>query len=187
MEKNFKNRRELINYLKILDFKIGVEVGVRLGQFSKYMLDNTDMIVYSIDPWEINAELGKPKESYDFTINLLKSYGDRSIIIKGYSPQVCDQFDDDSIDFVYIDALHTYESVSADLYGWYNKVKRGGIIAGHDYSKEHWIGVYNAVNDFVEKNNITLNYTGFNKTGVTNDGINDEFDGNVSSWWFIKK
>ena len=39
----------------------------------------------------------------------------------------------DSIDVVYIDASHIYKNVKQDIHAWFPKVKRGGIIAGHDY------------------------------------------------------
>lgn len=39
---------------------------------------------------------------------------------------------DDSLDFVFIDASHIYEDVKDDIIHWLPKVKKGGIIAGHD-------------------------------------------------------
>jgi len=179
-----KNRRELIQLVNELDFKVGAEVGVSFGYFSKHILENTNMVLYSIDPWEKNIELGNPEQAYESTQQILKQFGEKSIIIKGYSPEVCDKFQDNSVDFVYIDGLHTYEAVKADLDGWYSKVKTNGIIAGHDYSIKDWIGVVMAVSDFVSKNNLELFLTG------TAEGINDgnqEFDGNQPSWWFYKK
>jgi len=56
-------------------------------------------------------------------------------------------FRNNSIDFVFIDAAHDYASVTADILAWLPKVKKGGIIAGHDYTPE-WIEVMNAVDDF---------------------------------------
>jgi len=53
-------------------------------------------------------------------------------------------FDDESIDFVFIDADHVYESVKKDILAWWPKVKKGGILAGHDLCSEH-IGVEQAV------------------------------------------
>ena len=71
---------------------------------------------------------------------------------------------DDSLDFVFIDADHSYESVLDDIILWYPKVKSGGIIAGHDYNlaefevwstheQKTWMmiphpGVVKAVNEF---------------------------------------
>ena len=62
--------------------------------------------------------------------------------------------DDKSIDFVYIDADHEYESVRKDIAAWHPKIRRGGIISGHDYSSS---GVYKAVN---ERFNLVNKYDG---------------------------
>ena len=181
---NLKNRRELIHLVNELNFKVGVEVGVSFGYFSKHILENTNMVLYSIDPWEKNIELGNPEQAYESTQRLLKPFGERRNIIKGYSPEVCKDFQDNSVDFVYIDGLHDYDSVKADIEGWYPKVKTNGIISGHDYSERDWIGVVNAVKEFTTKNNLELFLTGIG--GGINNGI-QEFDGNQQSWWFYKK
>jgi hypothetical protein len=41
-------------------------------------------------------------------------------------------YQDNSLDFVFIDAQHTYEAVLEDILAWLPKVKSGGILAGHD-------------------------------------------------------
>ena len=41
-------------------------------------------------------------------------------------------YQDNSLDFVFIDACHDYEAVKKDIEAWYPKVKGGGIISGHD-------------------------------------------------------
>ncbi len=48
------------------------------------------------------------------------------------SEDAAKQFEDRSIDFLFVDAGHRYEDVISDLNAWFNKVKVGGIIAGHD-------------------------------------------------------
>jgi cephalosporin hydroxylase len=53
-------------------------------------------------------------------------------------------FDDRLFDFVYIDACHEYQKVTADIEAWLPKIKRGGLIAGHDYNPSH-AGVRTAV------------------------------------------
>jgi len=40
---------------------------------------------------------------------------------------------DNSLDFVFLDANHTYESVREDIELWTPKVRVGGLISGHDY------------------------------------------------------
>jgi hypothetical protein len=46
---------------------------------------------------------------------------------------------------VYIDANHTHEEVKKDIQAWLPKIKKGGIISGHDYGG--WEGVTQAVNE----------------------------------------
>lgn len=67
-------------------------------------------------------------------------------VIKGLSVEVAEQFADGSVDFVFIDAEHTYDAVKADIEAWTRKVKPGGIIAGHDYD-DYWQGLIQAVNE----------------------------------------
>lgn len=52
-----------------------------------------------------------------------------------------------SLDFVMIDASHVYEDVSRDIDAWLPKVKKGGVIAGHDYCAWPGFGVMQAVNE----------------------------------------
>lgn len=68
-------------------------------------------------------------------------------IVKGKSVEAAQAFDNDSVDFVFIDAAHDYESVKADISAWLPKVKIGGIIAGHDYDEDYKYGVVKAVDE----------------------------------------
>ncbi|GAI15065.1 unnamed protein product [marine sediment metagenome] len=64
-----------------------------------------------------------------------------------------------SLDFVYIDGSHTYESVAEDIILYYPKLKKGGLLSGHDYRK-HTKGVIIAVNEFCKKNALDLHREG---------------------------
>ena len=59
---------------------------------------------------------------------------------------------------MYIDADHSYEAVKKDLELCKIKTKPGGIIAGHDYNKEKFCGVVDAVNEFCLANNYYIEY-----------------------------
>ena len=179
MLKTRQNFCDLINQNK---FKIGAEIGVRYGWFSKYLLDNSNLEkLYSIDCWENNAENYEPQLTFQHTKDLLKPYVDnrRCDIVKGYSLNIAQGFCDSGwkLDFVYIDALHDYESVLQDIQAWYHQINSGGVIAGHDYNMNAWPGVYKAVNEFAESERLTLHLTGIGDTY-------GEGDGNQPSWWF---
>lgn len=61
-----------------------------------------------------------------------------------------DAHDGEGLDFVFIDADHSYGSVRADIAAWLPKVKSGGIIAGHDFAPE-FPGVIQAVSEAFER------------------------------------
>ena len=65
------------------------------------------------------------------------------------------KFENESVDFIFIDANHDYEYVKADIEAWYPKLKIGGIMCGHDYSAD-FIGVKKAVKEIfpVHANNV---------------------------------
>ena len=58
-----------------------------------------------------------------------------------------DFVEDRSLDLLFIDALHDYESVRDDISYWQPKVKHGGIICGHDYENRRFPGVKQAVHE----------------------------------------
>lgn len=60
-------------------------------------------------------------------------------------------YDDQSIDFVFIDGSHEYQDIKDDPYYWFPKVKNGGVFAGHDYPA--FEGVQKAVDEFFYNKN----------------------------------
>lgn len=78
----------------------------------------------------------------------LSPYNDRVQIVIKDSMQASEDFPDGHFDYIYIDAEHDKLSVLKDLMAWFPKLKRGGIISGHDCTVE---GVKAAVNEFLQK------------------------------------
>lgn len=67
-------------------------------------------------------------------VNRLERFRNRVTQIMGESVKVARMFADQSLDLVFIDGAHDYESVMADLRAWLPKVKPDGIISGHDFN-----------------------------------------------------
>jgi predicted O-methyltransferase YrrM len=63
------------------------------------------------------------------------------------SVEAASSFGPESVDLVYIDAAHDYENTATDIRTWLPKVRKGGILAGHDYRYDPQIQVYEAVNE----------------------------------------
>ena len=72
-------------------------------------------------------------------------------------------FLDNTIDVVYIDALHSYDGVKEDIGLWLPKVKKGGILAGHDYGSKHFPGVKQAIDEIFGKPDKTFKDSSWSK------------------------
>jgi len=70
--------------------------------------------------------------------------------------------EDDHLDWIYVDGDHSYEGCYADLVEAHKKVKSGGLILGDDFKWPNatWskAGVTQAVNQFVDENNLRDNF-----------------------------
>ena len=73
------------------------------------------------------------------------------------------------IDYLYIDADHSYEAVLADLSAWVPHVRPGGVIAGDDYDNRSFPGVKAAWDDFERAHGLT--FTRFQSTPAHRDGV----------------
>jgi hypothetical protein len=133
---------ELLNRRGLLD--AGVEVGVKVGKYSKFILDHwRGRLLISVDPWlqapaeeyrdRSNVPQDQHERNYELTVERLGRFSDRSQIWRTTSLEAAARIDDGALDFVYIDARHDRDSVLEDLGAWLPKVRAGGIIAGHDY------------------------------------------------------
>lgn len=127
-------RDDLPKFLFESGFRVGVEVGIDKGEYG-IKLCEAGLKVYGIDPY-IAYDAYKAPESYESHLEHatknLKGY-DYTIINKT-SIEALKDFEDESLDFVYIDGNHTLPYITMDIFGWERKVKKGGIISGHDYA-----------------------------------------------------
>ena len=173
MESKFK-RKELAKLFKERGFTKGVEVGVLTGKYSKILCkENPELELKSVDPYmemyceeETNAWGNKfLDELFGKAKSFLAPYNCE--IIRKPSLEAVVDFPYESLDFVYIDGSHHFDYVMVDIIEWGKRVRKGGIISGHDYCKS-WNDVREAVNIYVDIHGAKLNLT---------DDIS-------SSWWF---
>ena len=112
-------RNDLAGLLHELDFRVGVEIGIQRGIFSEIICQrNPQMRVYGVDAWAPpnGARMRKKAQK---RMGVYPQYS----IIDDWSVSAAQQFDDRSLDFVYIDADHSYESCLADIDAWHPKVR----------------------------------------------------------------
>ena len=136
----------------LLQLNRGAEIGVLYGDTSYHLLQSfPSLTLYSIDPYVAYEEVEGQRtaqilSNYErLARTRLGQFGDRSKMIKDFSVNAATQFPDGYLDFVFIDALHTYEAVKADMKAWWRVVRTDGFFCGHDY---RWPGVGDAVNEF---------------------------------------
>jgi len=88
------------------------------------------------------------------------------VVVRQESSGAARQFEDEFFDWVYIDADHNYAGVVRDLVAWRTKVKRTGLILGHDYCEpaDRDYGIVRAVNEAVARDELEL-------VGVTRDAF----------------
>jgi hypothetical protein len=133
------HRDQFPEYLKSLGLTKGVEVGVYKGGYTE-LFCKAGLDIMGIDPWQSYEDYNDKRvdfqkqqdELYDESKRRLAPYSNCTLIRKTSMDAVKD-FADESLDFVYIDGHHGFKYVAEDIWEWHKKVKKGGIVAGHDY------------------------------------------------------
>jgi predicted O-methyltransferase YrrM len=123
--KNAANRRELFlnDLVRHFQWTVGAEIGVREGRTSFCLLDNNaNLKIYAVDK-DISQFYGS---------QVREKYQSRLVALEGISWEVSAAVEDQSLDFVFIDAGHGYKSVIRDLEAWTPKLKKSGWLIGHD-------------------------------------------------------
>ena len=129
-------RDDLPEFFKEMGFRVGAEIGVRKGDFSE-VICKAGLKLYGIDPWRVYADYVDPYSQQKMdaakAIVIARMKGYDFVPIQKTSMEAVKDFGDGSLDFVYIDGNHSFKYVVEDIWEWSKKVKKGGIISGHDY------------------------------------------------------
>lgn len=145
-----KRKHWLAFWINKEQWTTGAEVGTATGNTTRHILDNCpsldDLIV--VDTWapipEATNELWRGNNMKELFNRKMVNQAHRITIHEGLSWEMADKVADQSLDFVFVDASHDYESFKKDLSAWWPKVKHMGLLCGHDL---HFEGVKKALEE----------------------------------------
>ena len=165
-----KNRKDFPILIRQMGYKKICEVGVNEGVFLSILALSNPSHLVGVDVWDkYDMEAYKsmpayyrvfPHDKNKIWKERIQSWAEKlnfkTDIIVNFSVEAAKQFEDGYFDFVYIDADHSYKGVMADLEAWYPKIRKGGMIAGHDYLNQCGDGgrsvrCKDGIDDFVKK------------------------------------
>lgn len=151
-----------------------MEVGVYKGAFSDqiyrrvqpvilWLVDSwvrvNDDPVYKLDPTNLSTE--KHTKNSKLVRKAFSGRGNVAVF-RARSVDFAKVVQDESFDFIYLDAAHSSKFISEDLKAWWPKVRPGRILAGHDYldptPEAPWIEVKPVVDDFLKRNGLELEF-----------------------------
>ena len=152
--------------------EMGAEIGVDKGWTSKTLLKNFRLCkMVFVDPW-VEWKEGDSFYRHSRTGKLTQAEWDAKYtcalwniglgmkrseitpdILRKTSIEAAPLYNNKVFDFVFIDSCHFYEDVKNDINAWLPKMKKGGLLCGHDYGG-YYIEVQKAVNDVLGKENI---------------------------------
>lgn len=159
------NRIDLARHFNNLGFNVGAEIGVADGRFSEALCKSIPGLkLYCVDPWTTykgnRRGGGKQQHDANFASAQARLLPYDAHLLRGLSSSMAPTILDGSLDFVFIDGNHDYEYVLEDLFIWSKKVRKGGIVSGHDYYHFNNSGVIEAVDAYVYEHDIDLQIIG---------------------------
>jgi len=141
-----------------------IEIGSWKGKSSAYLAveiinSKKNITLDCIDTWKGSSEHVAYEniisdDLYELFIKNISSLLSVINPVRLDSISASKNYEDKTIDFIFIDGSHDYENVKADINAWLPKVKFGGIISGHDYGS--WKTVTKAVDEFFEDKKVLI-------------------------------
>lgn len=164
--KKYKKRQRwdaILDRLPQGEHLVGAEIGVLNANTASRILRERPLLKhFMIDPWcvpdkgssyEESADTNALKsadeheKAYQKTLALTNFAGARAVVMRMMSHEAVTEFEDESLDFVFIDGDHSYDGVKLDIKLWLPKVKKGGWIGFHDYDHPRLPGVKQAIDE----------------------------------------
>lgn len=180
--RQFPRPFERLSPLREKNHLVGAEIGVNAGHHAQSLLQFLDVYrLYLIDPYELYEEYPEGVLQYGanqpqltgaetHARSILHGHSEKIVWLKDFSAFVAKNFEEESLDFVYIDGNHDYKYVREDIENFWPLTKQGGVLGGHDFYNGHaksHDGVLQAAIEFAVTNGLQLQV--------------EEPD-----WWFVK-
>lgn len=155
---NYGHYKPLSNLINQRGFKDVIEIGCAYGNLAEHILLNCEIEnLWSVDPYKAYPQMpGISTQSdydilYEFTKNKLSKYDEHHLVrktSKSFYGKV------DSIDIVFIDGFHEYETVKWEIAHYSTIIRPNGILSGHDYNV--FADVTMAVDEYRDKTGNSL-------------------------------
>lgn len=132
------NRTIMAQTLFELGFTTGAEVGVAKGDHALILCaNNPNLKLYAIDVWDTYAGYNEYTDRiHRYHRHALRALAPYNVtFIQKFSMDAVKDFEDASLDFVYLDGAHDFKNIAMDICEWVKKVKPGGILYGHDFKR----------------------------------------------------
>jgi hypothetical protein len=173
---------ELINQR---GYQYGLEIGLFAGGFSKAILERTNLkLMVGIDPYKeyapglINMGTISSQTEFDIMCRLavdrlpenrfmhLRMTSDEAFKYIMETDKYIDELyftlmgnpleSKDKFDFCFIDGEHTSKQLTKDLDNYSQLIRKGGIVAAHDYMHGTFPNLTIVIDNFVKKHNANL-------------------------------
>ena len=174
------SRHSLADVANAMNLSIAVEIGTHQGVFANSFMHRFRGMLICVDPWDgydgslpnfypaFDESTANREDDFKIAQASLFGFGHRVRLLRNTSAEAVSLID--VVEFVYVDGLHDYKSVSFDINRWFEKLLPGGIISGHDFHYDH-PGVIKAVMELRDAHDLEVYLTG----------------DSIPSWWAIKR
>jgi len=153
------SRDNLDRLLRRLRLNKGAEIGVNFCEHSKRLCEaNPHLELLCVDVWQQYDEDRRSHNpryqarAYEASKATLEKHN--ATLVKAFSMDAVRDVPKESLDFVYIDAAHDFDHCMQDIIEWSKRVRRGGVVSGHDYYRFRFAGVVDAANAYTKAHRI---------------------------------
>jgi hypothetical protein len=159
---------QLSNYINSKGYKTGIEIGTAYGGCANHLLTECNLEkLICVDPYKYYPDMPGLFDQDDYD-RLKKQTYNRLYKFRAFEHLYLDSkdgyyylserketWDEEMVDFVFLDGLHTYDMVKWEIEHYSKLIRPGGALLGHDY--DTFKGVKKAVDEYCKPIMLELN------------------------------